>query len=298
MIQWDPVNTIEDAFDSIKQMRVSLSPATIHSRLPSSNPEFSPPPHPSESLIKSSIPHHFQIRGAPAIASLAALTVSLILTRRLLDPLNPHPSTHPSKYTPPALTSPQVVLDWLFPTLDYLESSRPTAVNLQQGMDRIRGVARSFSPAPASSPTTAAKELTEKIVATCQAIEKEDLERCITMSKLGAQWLVEKIKREKGGKDKLKVMTVCNTGSLATSVRYHRHCPRAPEGGPNADLVFIRSHDVRFAGLRNRPRRNNRPPRIKQPRKSLLHPINTLSSRIKVDEPRVVYLEDPELYDL
>jgi methylthioribose-1-phosphate isomerase len=84
-------------------------------------------------------------------------------------------------------------------------------------MDRVRNVARSFSPTSADSPA-AAKELAEKIVVTCQAIEKEDLERCITMSKLGAQWLVEKIKREKGGKDKLKVMTVCNTGSLATSV--------------------------------------------------------------------------------
>ena len=52
--------------------------------------------------------------------------------------------------------------------------------------------------------------------------------------------MVEKIKREKGGKDKLKVMTVCNTGSLATSVRYRRHCPPPLlAGGPNADLVFI-----------------------------------------------------------
>jgi methylthioribose-1-phosphate isomerase len=86
-------------------------------------------------------------------------------------------------------------------------------------MDRVRNVARSFTPSSSSdSDSSAAKELAKQIVSTCQAIEKEDLERCITMSKLGAQWLVDKIKREKGGKDKLKVMTVCNTGSLATSV--------------------------------------------------------------------------------
>ena len=211
VIQWDPVNTIEDAFDSIKQMRVSLHwPVISYCILLRSTPSNTR----SCSLIVP-LALHSQIRGAPAIASLAALTVSLVLTRRLLDPTT-STSPHESAYTPPSLETPQAILDWLFPTLDYLESSRPTAVNLQEGMDRVRNVARSFSPT--SADHEAAKELAEKIVVTCQAIEKEDLERCITMSKLGAQWLVEKIKREKGGKDKLKVMTVCNTGSLATSV--------------------------------------------------------------------------------
>ena len=107
------------------------------------------------------------------------------------------------------------------PVLDYLESSRPTAVNLQEGMDRIRKTVKSSAgSAEGSSQGSSqaqAKALAEEVVKTCQNIEKEDLERCKEMSRIGAEWLVEKIKREKG-KDKLKVMTVCNTGSLATSV--------------------------------------------------------------------------------
>jgi methylthioribose-1-phosphate isomerase len=149
------------------------------------------------------------------------LTVSLVLTRRLLRPLEPstdpaETSAHASAYHVPALESPEIVLNWLFPVLDYLESSRPTAVNLQEGMDRIRKTARDYRAADGSDPVRSATTLSERIVETCQAIEKEDLERCKEMSKKGAEWLVEKIKKEKN-KDKLKVMTVCNTGSLATS---------------------------------------------------------------------------------
>lgn len=182
VIQWDPVHTIEDAFDSIKQMR---------------------------------------IRGAPAIASLAALTVSLVLTRRLLNPLDASTdpattSAHASAYHVPALDSPETLKNWLLPVLDYLESSRPTAVNLQEGMDRIRKTVKSSATSAEGSSQAQAKALAEEVVKTCQNIEKEDLERCKEMSRIGAEWLVEKIKREKG-KDKLKVMTVCNTGSLATS---------------------------------------------------------------------------------
>jgi methylthioribose-1-phosphate isomerase len=130
-------------------------------------------------------------------------------------------SAHASAYHVPALDSPETLKNWLLPVLDYLESSRPTAVNLQEGMDRIRKTVKSSAgSAEGSSQGSSqaqAKALAEEVVKTCQNIEKEDLERCKEMSRIGAEWLVEKIKREKG-KDKLKVMTVCNTGSLATSV--------------------------------------------------------------------------------
>jgi len=118
----------------------------------------------------------------------------------------------------PGLDSPETLKNWLLPVLDYLESSRPTAVNLQEGMDRIRKTVKSSTNSTGDSSEDAAKALAKEVVKTCQAIEREDLERCKEMSRIGAEWLVEKIKREKG-KDKLKVMTVCNTGSLATSVR-------------------------------------------------------------------------------
>lgn len=39
------------------------------------------------------------------------------------------------------------------------------------------------------------------------------------MSKLGGEWLVEQVKQSGGSGKGLNVLTVCNTGSLATSVR-------------------------------------------------------------------------------
>jgi methylthioribose-1-phosphate isomerase len=60
-------------------------------------------------------------------------------------------------------------------------------------------------------------ELKEKVREACKAVHGEDLERCMEMGKKGAEWLWQK--RGGGEKKGLKVITVCNTGSLATSVR-------------------------------------------------------------------------------
>jgi methylthioribose-1-phosphate isomerase len=64
--------------------------------------------------------------------------------------------------------------------------------------------------------STSGEELKEKVRETCKAVHGEDLARCMEMGKRGADWLWQK--RGGGGKKGLKVITVCNTGSLATSV--------------------------------------------------------------------------------
>ncbi|KAJ9110575.1 hypothetical protein QFC20_002904 [Naganishia adeliensis] len=169
-IQWDACESVEDAYDAIKSMR---------------------------------------IRGAPAIASLAALIVSLLLSRRLKSPTEPFiPSTSASAYRLSPLTTPQALLEWLHPVLDYLQSSRPTAVNLSEAMNRIRSAAAEYKG-------DSAEALAKELIGTCQAVHANDLERNKQMSKIVADWLFEK--RAKDGKKKLRVMTVCNTGSLATS---------------------------------------------------------------------------------
>lgn len=58
----------------------------------------------------------------------------------------------------------------------------------------------------------------EKVRDTCKAVHGEDLQRCMEMGKIGAEWLWAKRGEGKSGKTGLKVITVCNTGSLATSV--------------------------------------------------------------------------------
>ncbi|KAJ9107368.1 hypothetical protein QFC21_000818 [Naganishia friedmannii] len=169
-IQWDACESVEDAYDAIKSMR---------------------------------------IRGAPAIASLAALTISLLLSQRLKSPTaDLIPATSASAYSLSPLSTSSALSEWVNSVVDHLQSSRPTAVNLSEAMNRIRSALKAYTG-------DSAEELAKQLIETCQAVHANDLERNKQMSKLGADWLFER--RAKDGKKKLKVMTVCNTGSLATS---------------------------------------------------------------------------------
>lgn len=84
-------------------------------------------------------------------------------------------------------------------------------------MNRIRATLKNGQ---AGNDESAAKDLVQKVKDVCTAVHGEDLERCMTMGRLGAEWFW---KHKKGGDAKkgLKIVTVCNTGSLATSVSTH-----------------------------------------------------------------------------
>ncbi|TYJ57136.1 methylthioribose-1-phosphate isomerase [Cryptococcus floricola] len=155
-VEWRPVSTPEEAFDAIKTMR---------------------------------------IRGAPAIASLAALT----LRSYIASSSSPVSSSSSSSDT----------IAWVNKIIDYLQSSRPTAVNLGEAMDRIRAVLKD-----AEAKKLSAGEIVEQVQKVCGDVHDEDLERNMEMGRLGAEWLW---KKRGAGKKGLKVITVCNTGSLATS---------------------------------------------------------------------------------
>ena len=60
-----------------------------------------------------------------------------------------------------------------------------------------------------------ARAIAEDLIKDGKQIAAEDVGRNKAMAKWGGDWLVE---HAKGG-DGLNVLTVCNTGSLATSVR-------------------------------------------------------------------------------
>lgn len=86
---------------------------------------------------------------------------------------------------------------------------------------------------------TDSKAIVEKVKEACWAVHEEDLERNKTMGRLGAEWLWEKRRGKSvrngdgnGEERKLKVITVCNTGSLATSVS----CFRSPAQARGMEL--------------------------------------------------------------
>lgn len=81
--------------------------------------------------------------------------------------------------------------------IEYLATSRPTAVNLFWALDRMKGVVEATSD----------DELQPRLVAEAIAIHDEDREMCHSIGRNGAPLL----------KGKGKVLTHCNAGGLATS---------------------------------------------------------------------------------
>lgn len=144
-----------------------------------------------------------QIRGAPAIASLASLFIAAYIIRAL--GAFPRPSW---------LDSPAAFTSHLTPLIDHLYTARPTAVNLGAATQRL-----SASLTASVAAETDAQAVAEAVIKEARAINDEDLGRNKDMSKWGGEWLLETVKKAGGADEKLNVLTVCNTGSLATSVR-------------------------------------------------------------------------------
>ena len=141
-----------------------------------------------------------QVRGAPAIAIVGALSV--LLETQLM--LNDHFAKNQYFYD---------TFDWsnfqnrFLERLDFLLSSRPTAVNLSNSLKDITILVKK---------STNIKELNDKIYQyTCQLID-EDLNNNIKMGDNGAAFLLDSLAKE-GFEDEFSVLTICNTGSLATS---------------------------------------------------------------------------------
>ncbi|RDX55090.1 eukaryotic translation initiation factor 2B [Lentinus brumalis] len=161
-VEFIEIKTIDDAYDAIKSMK---------------------------------------IRGAPAIASLAALAVAGYLTKALESPTAPvwFESTAAFKEHTEAI-------------LAHLFTARPTAVNLGAATRRLSKKLAALIEAGKD-----VRAIAQGLIAEAKEIDAEDVGRNKLMAKWGAEWLVEQVKNAGGSGDNLNVMTVCNTGSLATS---------------------------------------------------------------------------------
>ncbi|KIL65957.1 hypothetical protein M378DRAFT_161602 [Amanita muscaria Koide BX008] len=164
-------------------------------------------PHATEFIQVNSIQEahdairSMKIRGAPAIASLAALSVSYHLSRAL----NESPA-------PAFLASPAALKEHVQPILSYLYTARPTAVNLGAATRRLENI---LNDAIAAGKDTL--EIARDLIAEGYAVADEDVGRNKAMSKWGGDWLVQRVISNGGDGSNLNVLTVCNTGSLATS---------------------------------------------------------------------------------
>jgi methylthioribose-1-phosphate isomerase len=63
------------------------------------------------------------------------------------------------------------------------------------------------------------KTIAQDLIVEGKKIDGEDVGRNKQMAKWGGEWLIDQVKAHGGTGEGLNVLTVCNTGSLATSVR-------------------------------------------------------------------------------
>lgn len=158
---YDSVATAEEAFDCIKAMRV---------------------------------------RGAPAIAIVAALALAVEL----------HGGAGPAD-------SAADVVAYVDARLDYLYESRPTAVDLGNAIAHLKKVVRTAADAAGSAASPDARAaVVGAYVDAAEEIFRKDTETNLQIGAHGAEWVRANAPLQ-SPEGKVAVLTHCNTGSLATS---------------------------------------------------------------------------------
>ena len=133
------------------------------------------------------------VRGAPAIAIVAALSLAVELQNL------------PPKHFPNA---PEAVT-FIVRKLNYLEGSRPTAVNLFEATAKLRSLVQNKLNCDSISVEGV---ITAYIDATKQMLI-DDVNDNRAIGDHGAKWII----KQNPSLPKFKVLTHCNTGSLATA---------------------------------------------------------------------------------
>ena len=132
--------------------------------------------------------HRMVVRGAPAIAIVAALSLAVEL-ESLRDL---------SEFTPDSIH------EHIKKALDYLNTSRPTAVNLSDAVTKLK--------AAVAKEVVRGGSTAQTVVAVYQDCAESMLEKDVAdnknIGKFGAEWLLKAV--ESGGK--ISVLTHCNTG--------------------------------------------------------------------------------------
>ncbi|EFJ31105.1 hypothetical protein SELMODRAFT_87975, partial [Selaginella moellendorffii] len=133
------------------------------------------------------------VRGAPAIAIAAALSLAV--------------EVH--NLRPGEVTTPQDAHLLLRKRLDYLVSSRPTAVNLADAAEKLKRVAS----VAASTDNASAQDVFQAYIEAAEAFLEEDVSSNKAIGDYGSAFLLNGADESR----KLAVLTHCNTGSLATA---------------------------------------------------------------------------------
>ena len=133
-----------------------------------------------------------QVRGAPAIAIVAALSLAVYLS------LSEFVRHHSSKAG---------VANFISLSLKYLVTSRPTAVNLLDAAKKLERVTRDAQMQSGSTNVS----VIDAYVDAAEAMLVNDVNDNESIGRCGADWIQQHCAKE-GSSGKLSVLTHCNTG--------------------------------------------------------------------------------------
>lgn len=145
-----------------------------------------------------------QVRGAPAIAIVAALGLAVELSRHQADPSAATSArTHISDET----TTCQATAGYITRQLEYLVTSRPTAVNLTDAAKKLSKVVATAAQRPDATPS----DVMEAYVVTAERMLVDDVQDNQNIGTFGAEWIAA-LPCAAGSGKQVTVLTHCNTG--------------------------------------------------------------------------------------
>ena len=143
------------------------------------------------------------VRGAPAIAIVAALALAVQVATEAQHGL--------------LRQTAERIRESIGVRLDYLQMSRPTAVNLGDAVGKLKIIAKNAAIQQDSTPESVIKAY----IAAAEKMLIDDVSDNKAIGDHGARWIAESTVAGKRKSDnphqELKVITHCNTGSLATA---------------------------------------------------------------------------------
>lgn len=146
-----------------------------------------------DSEMAWSVIRKMNIRGAPLIAIVAMLGLSVDL------------HTNPKTLKELDSMTDSDVLAYIQEKMAYLKTSRPTAVNLSNALVELDAALK-------NATDSSKKGLCKVVLDYSEFMLERDVSDNKAIGKFGANAILEKT-----GKDKVDVVTICNTGSLATA---------------------------------------------------------------------------------
>ena len=137
-----------------------------------------------------------QVRGAPAIAIVAALSLAVWGAQYVMDAMNSH-----------NLGAETDIQHMLHKSLVFLVTSRPTAVNLADAARKLDAVVT----ACAAEPGATGSKIIEAYIKAAGQMLVDDIQDNENIGRFGADWLLNNSESAKAGR-RISILTHCNTG--------------------------------------------------------------------------------------